>query len=128
MSRLGVHGQSQWVNCWALELPRVARPSGRTCINIPLDSNKGGKRAVYVNWLLTQKTQDLVAQSSGFNSRRRDVAPSDPDGVIDPARLTELYSVPVRAGAAVPRAGPGARDPATPLRRPWTPISPTGRG
>jgi hypothetical protein len=44
---------------------------------------------VYVNWLLTQKNQDLVAQSSGFNSRRRDVAPSDPDGVIDPARLTE---------------------------------------
>src|SRR5262245_36688285 len=51
-----------------------------------------------------------------------------PRGVIDPARLTELYSLSVRAGAAVPRAGPGARNPATPLRRPWTPISPTGRG
>ena len=30
-----------------------------------------------------------MAPSSGFNSRRRDVAPSDPDGVIDPARLTK---------------------------------------
>ena len=35
------------------------------------------------------ETQDLVARSAGFNSRRRDVAPSDPDDVIDPARVTE---------------------------------------
>ncbi|MBI4494006.1 MAG: site-specific DNA-methyltransferase [Chloroflexi bacterium] len=41
----------QWVSRWASELLRVAAPGGRACINIPLDSNKGGKRAVYADYV-----------------------------------------------------------------------------
>ena len=40
-----------WVQLWAHALFRVARPAGRACINIPLDSNKGGKRAVYADYV-----------------------------------------------------------------------------
>ncbi|MGH2461229.1 MAG: DNA-methyltransferase, partial [Chloroflexota bacterium] len=40
-----------WVECWARELLRVAMAGGRACINIPLDSNKGGKRAVYADYV-----------------------------------------------------------------------------
>lgn len=41
----------EWVGIWARELLRVAVPCGRACINIPLDSNKGGKRAVYADYV-----------------------------------------------------------------------------
>ena len=41
----------KWVRQWAKALLRVARPGGRACINIPLDSNKGGKRAVYADYV-----------------------------------------------------------------------------
>ena len=40
-----------WVGLWASSLFRVSRPGGRACINIPLDSNKGGKRAVYADYV-----------------------------------------------------------------------------
>lgn len=40
-----------WVGLWARELLRVAAHGGRACINVPLDSNKGGKRAVYADYV-----------------------------------------------------------------------------
>jgi site-specific DNA-methyltransferase (adenine-specific) len=40
-----------WVGRWARALLRVTRPTGRACINVPLDSNKGGKRTVYADYL-----------------------------------------------------------------------------
>jgi site-specific DNA-methyltransferase (adenine-specific) len=40
-----------WVRTWAAALLRVSAHGGRACINIPLDSNKGGKRAVYADYL-----------------------------------------------------------------------------
>lgn len=40
-----------WVRTWATTLLRVSAADGRACINIPLDSNKGGKRAVYADYL-----------------------------------------------------------------------------
>lgn len=40
-----------WVGLWAAALLRVSRPGGRACVNIPLDSNKGGKRAVYADYV-----------------------------------------------------------------------------
>ena len=40
-----------WVKAWATALLHVSAPGGRACINIPLDSNKGGKRAVYADYL-----------------------------------------------------------------------------
>ncbi len=41
----------EWVGRWAAALWRVAVDGGRVCINVPLDSNKGGKRAVYVDYV-----------------------------------------------------------------------------
>ena len=41
----------QWVRTWATTLLNVSAPDGRACINIPLDSNKGGKRAIYADYL-----------------------------------------------------------------------------
>jgi site-specific DNA-methyltransferase (adenine-specific) len=40
-----------WVAEWANALLRVSRPGGRACVNIPLDSNKGGKQAVYADYV-----------------------------------------------------------------------------
>jgi site-specific DNA-methyltransferase (adenine-specific) len=40
-----------WVGLWAQELWRLAINGGRVCVNIPLDSNKGGKRAVYADYV-----------------------------------------------------------------------------
>ncbi len=44
-------GYLNWVGTWAAELLRVAACGGRACINIPLDSNKGGKRSVYADYV-----------------------------------------------------------------------------
>jgi site-specific DNA-methyltransferase (adenine-specific) len=41
----------EWVRTWATTLFSVAAAGGRACINIPLDSNKGGKRAIYADYL-----------------------------------------------------------------------------
>jgi site-specific DNA-methyltransferase (adenine-specific) len=41
----------EWVRTWAVTLLNVSAPDGRACINIPLDSNKGGKRAIYADYL-----------------------------------------------------------------------------
>jgi site-specific DNA-methyltransferase (adenine-specific) len=41
----------RWVGTWARSLYRVSTVGGRACINIPLDSNKGGKRAVYADYV-----------------------------------------------------------------------------
>jgi site-specific DNA-methyltransferase (adenine-specific) len=41
----------EWVRRWASTLLSVAAPDGRACVNIPLDSNKGGKRAIYADYL-----------------------------------------------------------------------------
>jgi site-specific DNA-methyltransferase (adenine-specific) len=40
-----------WVRTWASCLLDVSAQGGRACINVPLDSNKGGKRAVYADYL-----------------------------------------------------------------------------
>jgi site-specific DNA-methyltransferase (adenine-specific) len=40
-----------WVRSWATTLLDIAADGGRACINIPLDSNKGGKRAIYADYL-----------------------------------------------------------------------------
>jgi site-specific DNA-methyltransferase (adenine-specific) len=41
----------EWVRGWAAVLLDISAPGGRACINIPLDSNKGGKRAIYADYL-----------------------------------------------------------------------------
>jgi site-specific DNA-methyltransferase (adenine-specific) len=39
-----------WVADWARALLNASAHGGRACINVPLDSNKGGKRAVYADY------------------------------------------------------------------------------
>lgn len=41
----------EWVEAWARALYRVSSVGGRACINVPLDTNKGGKRAVYADYV-----------------------------------------------------------------------------
>ncbi len=41
----------EWVRAWATAILDVSAEGGRACINVPLDSNKGGKRAVYADYL-----------------------------------------------------------------------------
>ncbi len=41
----------EWVHGWATAVLRVSADGGRACVNVPLDSNKGGKRAVYADYL-----------------------------------------------------------------------------
>jgi site-specific DNA-methyltransferase (adenine-specific) len=38
-----------WMRVWAAELWRVSGQGGRACIDIPLDTNRGGKQAVYAD-------------------------------------------------------------------------------
>jgi site-specific DNA-methyltransferase (adenine-specific) len=45
------HRYLEWVRGWAMTLLGASAPGGRACINIPLDSNKGGKRAIYADYL-----------------------------------------------------------------------------
>ncbi len=40
-----------WVRGWASALLQISAEGGRACVNVPLDSNKGGKRAVYADYL-----------------------------------------------------------------------------
>lgn len=43
---------------------------------------------VLINWLLTQEAGELFGKYTVANSRRLDVPPLDPDGVLDPKRET----------------------------------------
>jgi site-specific DNA-methyltransferase (adenine-specific) len=45
------HHYLEWVRSWATTLFHASAHGGRACINIPLDSNKGGKRAIYADYL-----------------------------------------------------------------------------
>jgi site-specific DNA-methyltransferase (adenine-specific) len=53
-----------WVTRWATTLFRVSAPDGRACINIPLDSNKGGKRAIYADYLRIFQEAGWIYQTS----------------------------------------------------------------
>jgi site-specific DNA-methyltransferase (adenine-specific) len=53
-----------WVAKWAAELLQVSAEGGRACINIPLDSNKGGKRAIYADYLRIFQNVGWMYQTS----------------------------------------------------------------
>jgi ABC-type Fe3+ transport system substrate-binding protein len=44
---------------------------------------------VYVNWLLSKKTQEKLAQVAQINSRRVDVKPGNPESAPDPKRIAQ---------------------------------------
>jgi site-specific DNA-methyltransferase (adenine-specific) len=41
------HNYEKQVENWAICLYGLLKPNGRVCINVPLDTNKGGKHAIY---------------------------------------------------------------------------------
>ena len=53
-----------WVETWARTLLRVSAVGGRACINIPLDTNKGGKRAVYADYVTAFKSAGWQYQTT----------------------------------------------------------------
>jgi iron(III) transport system substrate-binding protein len=70
----------------------------RTGEALPLSIGSGGIQVisqaphpnatkVFVNWLLTQRVQERLAQATADNSRRTDVAPPSPEEVPDRAQL-----------------------------------------
>ncbi|HEX6511131.1 MAG TPA: extracellular solute-binding protein [Chloroflexota bacterium] len=44
---------------------------------------------LYLNWLLSAKAQALIAKTAGVNSRRLDVPPGNPDGILDPTHMQD---------------------------------------
>jgi site-specific DNA-methyltransferase (adenine-specific) len=54
----------KWVREWADSILAVSAHGGRACINIPLDSNKGGKRAVYADYLRVFQEAGWTYQTS----------------------------------------------------------------
>lgn len=56
---------------------------GGRCVDMPAEDEGSG-----INWLLTQQSGELFGKDTVANSRRLDVPPSDPDGVLDPKRET----------------------------------------
>lgn len=43
------------VQAWSAELYRIAAPQGRLCLNVPLDTTRGGTQAVYADWVACLK-------------------------------------------------------------------------
>jgi site-specific DNA-methyltransferase (adenine-specific) len=54
----------EWVRAWATTLLNVSAPDGRACINIPLDTNKGGKRAIYADYMRIFQAVGWMYQTS----------------------------------------------------------------
>jgi len=48
---------------------------------------------VYVNWLLSRKTQARLAEVAQLNSRRADVKPGNPELALDPKRMRHYLDV-----------------------------------
>ena len=48
-------------------------------------SPHAGAARVFLNWVLTQKTQSRLTQALKLNSRRLDVPPGDPEVLVDPS-------------------------------------------
>jgi len=48
---------------------------------------------VYINWLLSEKTQARLAEIAKTNSRRTDVKPGNPDLALDPKRFREYLDI-----------------------------------
>jgi iron(III) transport system substrate-binding protein len=48
---------------------------------------------VYINWLLSKKTQTRLAEVARFNSRRVDVKPGAPDLAVNPQRIGQYLAM-----------------------------------
>lgn len=59
---------------------------------------------VYVNWLLSKKTQEKLAQVAKLNSRRNDVPAGNPDSAVDPKRIDQYLHMSGEGAVAAKRA------------------------
>jgi site-specific DNA-methyltransferase (adenine-specific) len=108
-----------WVRNWATTLWHVAAANGRACINIPLDSNKGGKRAIYADYLRIFQEVGWVYQTSIVwneqNISRRTawgswMSPSAPFVTAPVEMIAVFYKGSFRRPAAGGRRGDITRD------------------
>ena len=70
---------------WAAELFRVSRPQARLCVNVPLDISRGGKQALYADWLALLKNAGWTYQTSiaWLEAPRGNVGDSTARGSLD---------------------------------------------
>jgi site-specific DNA-methyltransferase (adenine-specific) len=108
-----------WVATWATALLDVSAPGGRACINIPLDSNKGGKRAIYADYLRIFQAAGWVYQTSIVwneqNISRRTawgswLSPSAPFVTAPVEMIAVFYKGSYRRPATATRRGDITRD------------------
>ncbi len=53
-----------WVQRWAGRMRWIAKPTTRLCVNIPLDTNKGGKQPIYRDYLTALELADWHYQTT----------------------------------------------------------------
>lgn len=63
-----------------------------SAISLFKDAPHPNAARVYINWLLSQKTQAKLSKIVELNSRRTDVPIIDKESVVDPANLSKYYN------------------------------------
>ena len=76
-------GHVSGLDIWSVGIGSIQVPEPRPHPNATI---------VFVNWLLTKETQQKVMTAAQLNSRRKDVAPNDPDRMIDWSRYKDYIS------------------------------------
>src|SRR5205814_5609103 len=125
------------VKTWATTLLDVSAEGGRACINIPLDSNKGGKRAIYADYLRLFQEAGWTYQTSIVwneqNISRRTawgswLSPSAPFVTAPVEMIAVFYKGSFRRPAIGGRRGAIPRDQSLAwTRRVWTLAGPHPR-
>ena len=109
----------EWVRTWATALLHVCASGGRACINMPLDSNKGGKRAIYADYLRIFQEVGWTYQTSIVwneqNISRRTawgswLSPSAPFVTAPVEMIAVFYKDSFRRPASAGRRGDITRD------------------
>jgi len=70
---------------WAGEMFRVSAPQGRLCLNVPLDTSRGGQQAFYADWLALLRAAGWNYQTTiaWLESPRGNIGKSTARGSID---------------------------------------------
>lgn len=76
-------GKVSGLDIWSVGVGSVQVPEPRPHPNATI---------VFVNWLLSKETQQTIMKAVELNSRRKDVAPNDPDRVIEWDRYKDYVS------------------------------------
>jgi ABC-type Fe3+ transport system substrate-binding protein len=76
-------GRVSGLDIWSVGVGSIQVPDPRPHPNATI---------VFVNWLLTKDIQQQIMKAVELNSRRKDVAPNDPDRLIDWSRYKDYVS------------------------------------